>query len=156
MHNKNLIEEALEVALDLHDNFDDNKSKVIQLLQQALAPAPKFYVGQPVLVSDNGKDWHKTILENIREEQFICEYEDGEIYEYCKPDPTAPSRPNWIEHDGRGTPMFSMGDIIAVQYRNGESDCTNDDHREFSWKHDGDSGDIIRYCVIIAPEFLKS
>ena len=156
MDNKNLVEEALSAALDLHDNFDDNKSRVITLLQQALLPTPRFYVGQPVLVSDDGENWHRARLENIRGERFIYECDDGAAYPYCKPDLSASSSINWIEHDGRGTPMFGMGDIIVVQYRNGESECTNDDARELGgrWRHKDRPSDIIRYCVVPLARFI--
>ena len=78
---------------------DSTVRELHRILKEALAPEPRFYVGQPVLVSHDGKEWSKDRLDTIDTatvHKYQCE-KSG--YRHCKPDPDAVSLINWHSVD---------------------------------------------------------
>ena len=141
--NEKKVREALENAR----KFLRLDSKTVQLLEQAIAPTPRFYVGQPVLVETINLRTEKGILREIRD-GFYCT-ENG-AYSHCKPDPDAVSLPNWIT-PGPHVCSIECPENSYISWLNKNEDVHVLD------KNQPLTGltDVVQYCIIPLPEFLS-
>ena len=133
---------------DIHSHYE-NAITVIANADEALAPEPRFYKGQSVLARDP-KD--RRVERHVYHILYTEKAEKR--WEIIGADLDAESIINWVEHDGKGTPVLSMGSTVAVQTRCGDPDCTSDDIRDLQWKHNDSSNDVMRYAIIPLPEWL--
>ena len=132
--NEKLVREALE---ELKAKELVPKTKAIFLLEQALAPEPRFYRNQPVLAGDT----EGTLIPH-----WIQSVDMLKAYRIVRPYLPAESLINWIEHDGTRRPVET--NLTWV-------DCVQSCGARWS----GYAGDIawstvIRYAVNPLPEFL--
>ena len=148
-------EELISRVLRLLDSRVSTRDEIVHsLLSEALLPAPKFYVGQPVLVKDviqEDGEWITAVLENIREEEFRYECEDGMAYRLCKPDPQGKTKPNWVEVDpsewGKSI-LYSDREMCIAVYEDGEQFLVDIESKGLYLKH------VVRYCIIPLPQFI--
>ena len=121
---------------------------VFKLLTEALAPEPRFYVGQPVLVSENEKVWFPRALVSITGSGFECKptghSKENVHWLHCKPDPDAVSLPNWIEHDGSEKRID--GDFILWEGKAGNKGSL----RGYVIL----DSKVARYCIIPLPRWV--
>ena len=125
-------------------------------LKAALAPEPRFYKNQPVLVEASNGDIYRKFFHCYNEKAEFGAYfsvvnHPGSVsfddFTNCKPDPDAESIINWIEHDGSNSGFLEAKDAVIIVIKNdGESDSNNE-----SFYLDKN---IARYTIIPLPEYL--
>ena len=156
MNENKVIQEAL-AELKANGAFTAMNLKVISILEKALAPEPRFYKNQQVLVRDGGTEaWISAVFKgpslNPAHKFMALKYSGGMgicSYLYCKPDPDAESIINWIEHDGSDglLPKDLDKPVVWVD----SSGCTQS----------STSGalvldtNVVRYAIIPLPEYLS-
>ena len=127
-------------------------AEAVGILDEALAPEPRFYKNQPVLVSQDGGVFKKRLLDHIDKSpsyNYVCT--DSTCWLYCKPDPDAESIINWVEWGGGKRPV-SLDQFVATEDRNGFVQASR--NKAWRWSHIGSDKDIVRYAIIPLPEFL--
>jgi hypothetical protein len=133
-------------------------NSIESLLKDALAPEPRFYVGQPVLVSQNKKDWHKGHFDSLMKtpsgdtcgyQPFVVWNVNGTRWHHCKPDPDAVSLPNWKEHDGSERMIDVPKNSAMIVIGKGVADQVYQDSGSVTLNHNA-----TRYCIIPLPQFL--
>ncbi len=129
--NKKLIEEAIEKVRECEITATD----LITLLKQAIAPEPRFYLRQHVLVSNDGNRWYCAILKKIDTNLFHKYFAPAEAtnvrqWKFCKPAHYAVSLPDWLPVTER-TEEFTDGYYVHI------------------------SKDKTMYCIIPEPEYLE-
>lgn len=139
--NKKLVVEAKEM-LDCLGNKTPAMVGVHQLLKEALAPTPKLYIGQQVIFSGGGNE-SRGILKGIYPDGAFLDEEGS--WEHCRPDPTALTRPVWIEHDGSN---ITLKERLVITVDGAEN------HYQHTHTIPLDRS-VVRYCVIPVPEFIN-
>jgi hypothetical protein len=159
MSNKKAIQAQVNTLQATVKSSQAEIDKLNKLLEEK---EHRFYFDQPVLVSHDGNVWAKRFYKDITSNRFVC-YGDGRPsringyvshWEFCKPDPEAPSLLNWIEWEGGECPVDGF---VITQSRAGEME--GQPSEDFIWRHDGPqdengNADIVRYAVITKPEFI--
>jgi len=152
--NEKKVREALEQVNQTWPKdsqvISDAVEKVRSALEKALAPEPRFYKGQPVLVKDHDDDeWLHEILVSIGRDPFFPYQTIDAKWKQCKPDPDAPSYINWFEHDGGDCPVDG-DEIVFVIYSNGvlQFGGVGVEAKNRYWRN------VVRYAIIPLPEFI--
>ena len=120
----------------------------VRKLKEALAPEPRFYEGQAVLVRDGeGDAWLKGTYEAYEEEPYhhavLSEQSVLALkYKHCKPDPDA--KEQWIEYTG---PVDVEADIVLYELECGRV-VKVEGPVELS------NARIVRYRLINKPVYL--
>jgi hypothetical protein len=118
------VREALEKAKEI---YNSETSSVIKLLEEALAPAPRLYIGQPGWFS-NGLEKKLGILTWVEKGNYFDERR--EAWPVFKSDPDALSIINWVEYDGG---------LLEINHAN----------EDIAWTPDRNY-----YAIIPYPEFI--
>jgi len=139
--NEKLVREALE---ELKAKELVPKTKAIFLLEQALAPEPRFYRNQPVLAGDT----EGTLIPH-----WIQSVDMLKAYRIVRPYLPAESLINWVEHDGNNKSPVQDDQLIVIQYRDGDV-SGGKRLAGLRWTDTGNSRDIVRYAINPLPEFL--
>lgn len=132
------------------DNLQAELDKLNKLLEEK---EHRFYKGQPVLfAAPNSDEWEKGHLYGISDSEY-CKFQatPTDSWSQCKPDPEAPSLPNWIEWEGGECPVDDKV-FVLTENRDGVLDIAYAE--EECWDHQNFGNDIIRYAVITKPEFI--
>jgi len=145
------VKQALS-ALNNWFGKSDELKVVINLLEEALTPEPRFYKNQPVLVRCNeGNDWVQAILRRIDHDGYLTHAGIG--YQQCKPDPDAESIINWVEYTDEqpGIILCPENCQIISMAKTGRTTlfASGVDFRARL------SANVARYTIIPLPEFLS-
>ena len=148
--NEKLVREAIEVGNDLNLKSSEAAEKMIDLLNEALAPQPAFYKDQQVLMRDSINDgWIRKTLTSISSEAglFYCKSDikgsGNPSWKYCKPDPEAVTRPVWIEHDGSSGCLVELFRKVHIEFEDGS--FTSVFAKDVYWRT------VTRYFIV--PEY---
>lgn len=156
------VRKALKFLEDRYSAAETDAAWVKKLLNEALAPEPRFYVGQPVLVSNDTEKvfWHKGFFDSymttangdiVGYQPFVVRLGEGTRWHHCKPDPDAVSLPNWIEHDGSSKKFITEIDGYYIWTKETERYTSGgklDSGREIELEG------IFRYCIIPLPQWI--
>lgn len=106
------------------------------------------HVGRLVMVRDHpDEEWiGPVVLKNVYSLTFGAgnfresQWWQAKLY-------TGPTRPNWIDHDGRGVPgeVIEAGRVLC-QMKDGAIMVVP--HYSMNWKHEDGANDIMRYTII--------
>jgi len=130
-------------------------------VKAAMAPKPRFYKGQPVLVSQDKERWVKGHFDSYMKtpsgdtvgyQPFVVWHGEGTRWHNCKPDPDAVSLPNWVEYDESQPDIILCPDnsFIISQAISGSITQLKigvDFRARISIN-------VARYCIIPLPEFV--
>jgi len=148
-------EDKVREAFNVLNNGGGDKYQIEtarNILKEALAPDPRFYKNQPVLVRDSDdSEWESKILGRVGDMNLSFPFKttDGGLYSRCKPDPDAESIINWIEHDGSESVVETGKDKVTMYIHNTIGPIVEWNTDQF---YTGTN--VVRYAIIPLPEYL--